>query len=223
MKLVLVTAVIILSSVAFGATVSGGANANKVCNDAFVDNSFLQKIPDASDCSQYYLCSSWFQSKLRCPDGKHFSAAQGDCTDPCSAGCDPTIICTTTPTPEEFIATAAQVVTKAESVDGTGYVSASDDSAVAGSDGSAAASQSFAVGDIGLKTIANSAKASAVGNTYVKSEAEKPAIETEAAASTKPVTEGVEAKTAFWQAIVKNFASPPTKIPGYTGAIPTNF
>lgn len=62
---------------------------------------------------RYYVCSTWFQSKMKCKSGKHFSATEKKCLDPCEAACDATLVCTTTSEPETSTEPAAPTTTAA--------------------------------------------------------------------------------------------------------------
>ena len=73
------------------ASIIGSPSAIGFCGDPAAANITATRILDPNDCSMYYLCHPMFNGKFACNSGEHFSQTLQRCTDPCEAGCDPTV------------------------------------------------------------------------------------------------------------------------------------
>nr|DAA34644.1 TPA_inf: mucin peritrophin salivary protein [Amblyomma variegatum] len=81
--------------------------ASADCDGVAVGMGGATKVADPDDCTKYSLCLATFGFKLDCPEGKHFSVADGFCTSPEKAGCDPAFA-TAAPAVEDAPAPAAE-------------------------------------------------------------------------------------------------------------------
>ncbi|KAK8775995.1 hypothetical protein V5799_030659 [Amblyomma americanum] len=77
------------------------------CDGVAVAKGGATRVADSDDCTKYSLCLTTFGFKLDCPVGQHFSAAEGFCTSPEKAGCDPAFA-TAAPTPADAAEDAAE-------------------------------------------------------------------------------------------------------------------
>ncbi|OQR72618.1 hypothetical protein BIW11_10270 [Tropilaelaps mercedesae] len=209
MKLAFGIALLVLPSVALGALVFGGTDTAKVCKSTLVNGTVKLNVPDPDDCSLYYVCTVWFQSKMACKNGNHFSAVEEKCTDPCSARCDTTLACSTTSAPEKYSTEAVQVTDDATSQtaveDGSGdAVEATEGTEAAYKSTSEAATKTAT--DVAVETVTR----------------ETPSVPADAVAAVVPkAKDSVETTTTYWQQIVQHFYKPPATIPGVGGTAPT--
>ncbi|KAK8775996.1 hypothetical protein V5799_030660 [Amblyomma americanum] len=77
------------------------------CDGVAVAKGGATRVADPDDCTKYSLCLPLFGFKLDCPEGQHFSAAEGSCTSPEKAGCDPAFA-TAAPAPEDAAGDATE-------------------------------------------------------------------------------------------------------------------
>ncbi|XP_018494631.1 serine/threonine-protein phosphatase 4 regulatory subunit 3 isoform X2 [Galendromus occidentalis] len=231
---------LVLPAVAYGALIFGGANTAKRCSGVLVNGTVKDNVADPDDCTIHYVCTRPFQAKLRCRNGQHFSATEKKCTDPCTAACDTSLVCTTADpltSNDATAATDAAAELETSSSDSSS-VSASSDPVTAGGSTGGQTVPSGEDSSPSESSARNSSPTESTANTSDSSDATisdsptPPQDSTvrgstgtaESRADDDATTEGttsqsVETTTAFWQTIAKHFNQPPSTIPGFSGTI----
>jgi len=178
----LILSVALMCAGSQAASVAGAGNTAKVCGAALSENVTSTFAADPDSCDMYHLCTSWFSCQLACPTGEHFSEVLQKCTDPCTAACDPDVVCTTTGAPTTDPATEADAITtEGEAVATEGEAVATEGEAVA-TEGEAVATEGEAVATEG-EAVATEGEAVATEGEAVATEGEAVATEGEAVAT----------------------------------------